>query len=108
MASRTPWWRRAQTLVTVGLFAAASVLGVNVGLQGAAISPVAPAPAVVAAPVVPGQTMTLVPADDTGVVDTAPNAHGDRIGGTATATNRGGGRGDDGHGNGNGGSGGSR
>ena len=45
--SRSAWLRLRRTL-TAGLFLASTVAGVNVGLQGAAVSPVAPAVATAA------------------------------------------------------------
>jgi hypothetical protein len=56
-------WRRFRTTVTAGLLVAATVAGVAVGLQGAAVSPVAPAPVLAAA-------TTQVPNDPHG-----PHAH---------------------------------
>jgi hypothetical protein len=37
-------WRRLRRTTTIGLFVVATVVGVTVGVQGAAVSPVAPAP----------------------------------------------------------------
>jgi hypothetical protein len=42
-------WQRVRRTVTVGVFLAATVIGVGVGLQGAQVSPVAPPAAVVSA-----------------------------------------------------------
>ena len=42
-------WRQVRRTLTAGLFAAATVAGVAVGLNGASVSPVAPAPAVTVA-----------------------------------------------------------
>ena len=38
-------WRRLRRALTAGLFVATTVAGVTVGLDGAAVSPVAPVPA---------------------------------------------------------------
>lgn len=58
-------WQRVRLTLTAGLFAAATVTGVVVGLQGAAVSPVAaaaPAPgASASAPAVPAPVVNGVP-----------------------------------------------
>jgi hypothetical protein len=46
-------WRRVRLALTAGLFAVATVAGVGVGLQGAAVSPVAPATATTAGAAAP-------------------------------------------------------
>jgi hypothetical protein len=48
-------WRQVRRTLTAGLFVAATVAGVAVGLNGASVSPVAPAPAVTAAAAGPEQ-----------------------------------------------------
>lgn len=57
-------WRRLRGTLTAGLFLVATLGGVGVGLQGAAVSPVAPAAAAAA----------VAPAGD--VVHDLPHAHG--------------------------------
>ena len=52
-------WQRVRRTVTAGVFLAATVAGVGVGLQGAQVSPVAPTtPAVVADVAAPAPTVT--------------------------------------------------
>jgi hypothetical protein len=58
-------WRRLRGTLTAGLFLVATLGGVGVGLQGAAVSPVAPAAAAAA---------VVAPAGD--VVHDLPHAHG--------------------------------
>jgi hypothetical protein len=52
----TSTWRQVRWTLTAGLFVAATVAGVAVGLNGASVSPVAPAPTVAAAAADPNQT----------------------------------------------------
>src|SRR3954453_15370025 len=59
-------WRRLRGTLTAGLFIVATFGGVGVGLQGAAVSPVAPAAA----------AAVVAPAGD--VVHDLPHAHGSR------------------------------
>ena len=58
-------WRRVRRGLTGGLFLVATAAGVVVGLQGAAVSPVAPPTTVVAAEAVaPGPVAVVQPAPD--------------------------------------------
>ncbi|WP_295696547.1 hypothetical protein [Lapillicoccus sp.] len=59
-ASKKSVWRRGQLLITGAVFVLATVIGVDVGLHGAAVSPVASVvvSAAAAAPVAGDQTST--------------------------------------------------
>lgn len=63
-------WRRRQLLATGAVFVLATVIGVDVGLHGAAVSPVAPvavAAATPAAPLAEDQTPTVTGPFDGGL-----------------------------------------
>jgi hypothetical protein len=52
-ALRRSTWQRIRRILTVGVFVTATVTGIGVGLNGASISPVAPAADATTAPMPP-------------------------------------------------------
>jgi hypothetical protein len=60
-------WRRLRRTTTIGLFVVATVAGVTVGLQGAAVSPIPPASSA---------STVVAPADRAPMADPAPPGAG--------------------------------